>query len=790
MMDLKSIKTLEFDKILRLLSGFAVMEPTKEAILLLCPETDINKVNALQDETADALTLSVKKGAPAIYVSEDVRPALARAEMAGVLSIRDILNVGRVLKTARGFKSYADENEARSLAEHLEALYEDKKLETKIFSCMIDDENIADDASDELYNIRRKIKSTNNKIRDVLQKIVGSQKHAKHLQEQIITMRDDRFVVPVKAEYRGEIPGILHDTSASGATLFIEPMQVVEANNEVRALSLKEKEEIERILREFSALIAENAKVITMTFETIVMLDMIFARAKFALKYDAYRPVLNADGYIDLKKARHPLLDPDTVVPTDIYLGKDFDTLVITGPNTGGKTVSLKTIGLFTLMAQAGLHITAKEGSVVAVFEDVFADIGDEQSIEQSLSTFSSHMVNIVSILKKDTHSSLCLFDELGAGTDPVEGAALAISILEHLKNTGAKCAATTHYSELKSYALTTPRVENASCEFDVETLSPTYRIMIGVPGKSNAFAISKRLGLSDTIIESAKSHLSTEDKSFEDVLGSLEKNRIEAESDREKAEKYKREIKELKEELAHRNEKLKEKTDRILENAHAEAKRILESAKQSSEAIIADAKKLRKIKSEKEANAAIEKARRDINEKIKKESDAVSKKLFETPKNAKAPKSVMLGETVEIINLKQRGTVLTLPNSKGDLQVRVGIMSVKTNLQSIRVIEELAPKKPKQKKASADAMGKTLSVGSELDVRGQNVEDAIYMIEKFLDDAIMSSLGQVRIIHGKGTGVLRSGIHSFLRKQKCVKAFRLGVFGEGDTGVTVVELK
>ena len=788
-MDLKCVKTLEFDKILRILSGFAVMEPTKDAVLSICPETDIKKVNILQDETASALSLSVKKGAPSIYIADDVRPALARAEMSGVLSIRDILNVGRVLKTARGFKSYADD-ETNALSEHFEALYEDKKLETKIFTCMIDDETIADDASDALYNIRRKIKSTNNKIRDVLQKIVGSQKHAKHLQEQIITMRDDRFVVPVKAEYRGEIPGILHDTSASGATLFIEPMQVVEANNEVRALALEEKEEIERILREFTALIAENAKIISMTFETIMMLDMIFAKAKFALKYDAYRPILNSEGYIDLKRARHPLLDPEKVVPTDIYLGKDFDTLVITGPNTGGKTVSLKTIGLFTLMAQAGLHITAKEGSVVAVFENVFADIGDEQSIEQSLSTFSSHMVNIVSILKNDTHSSLCLFDELGAGTDPVEGAALAISILEHLKNTGAKCAATTHYSELKSYALTTPRVENASCEFDVDTLSPTYRVLIGVPGKSNAFAISKRLGLSDTIIESAKSHLSTEDKSFEDVLGSLEKNRLEAETDREKAEEYKREIKVLKDELAHRNEKLKEKTDRILENAHAEAKKILESAKESSEEIIADAKRVRKIKSEKEANAAIEKARRDINEKIKTEADAVSKKLFETPKNTKAPKSVMLGETVEIVNLKQRGTVLTLPNSKGDLQVRVGIMNVKTNLQSIRVIEELAPKKPKQKKSSTGGAGKTLSVGSELDVRGQNVEDAIYKIEKFLDDALMSSLGQVRIIHGKGTGVLRSGIHSFLRKQKCVKAFRLGVFGEGDTGVTVVELK
>ncbi len=789
-MDLRCIKTLEFDKILRILSSFAVMDSTKTAILSLVPETDIKKVNRLQDETTDALNLSVKNGTPPFFVSDDVRPALARADMSGVLSIRDILNVGKVLKTARMFKSYADDTYNGALKEHFEALFEDKKLETKIFACMIDDETIADDASDELYSIRRKIKATNNKIRDVLQKIISSQKYAKCLQEQIITMRDDRYVVPLKAEYRGEIPGILHDTSASGATLFVEPMQVVEANNEVRALYTAEKEEIEKILRAFTGEIAEFAKVINMSYETIMMLDEIFAKAKFSLKYDAYRPILSADGYIDLKKARHPLLDPETVVPTDIYLGKDFDTLVITGPNTGGKTVTLKTIGLFTLMAQAGLHITAKEGSVVSVFENVFADIGDEQSIEQSLSTFSSHMVNIVRILGMDTHSSLCLFDELGAGTDPVEGAALAISILEHLKNTGAKCAATTHYSELKSYALTTPRVENASCEFDVETLAPTYRIMIGVPGKSNAFAISKRLGLSDTIIESAKSHLSSEDKSFEDVLGSLEKNRIEAESDREKAEKYKREIKQLKDELAHQNEKLKEKTDRILENAHAEAKKILESAKESSESIIADAKKVRKIKSEKEANAAIEKARRDINAKIKTEADAVSKKLFETPKNAKAPKSVMLGETVEIVNLKQRGTVLTLPNSKGDLQVRVGIMNVKTNLQSIRVIEELAPKKPKQKKASGDSMGKTLSVGSELDVRGQNVEDAIYMIEKFLDDALMSSLGQVRIIHGKGTGVLRSGIHSFLRKQKCVKAFRLGVFGEGDTGVTVVELK
>ena len=530
-MNAKTLKTLEFDKILKMLSDMAAMDITRDAILKTKISDNIKKINRLQEETAQSILLITKKGSAPIGCTYDVRPCLKRSRMQGVLSPGEILSVAKVLETGEKLKNYPDDIACDALSEHFEALYTDKALKRKIFDAILDEDTIADNASGELYDIRRALNQSSNKVRDILHSIISSPSYKDALQEQIITMRGDRFVVPVKATHRGEIKGILHDTSSSGATLFIEPMSVVEANNKIRELKLKEKEEIEKILMQLTEEISLVSKLIEMSYDTISELDLCFARARFSLKYDCYRPVLNDKGIINLQRARHPLLDAKTVVPTDIRLGRDFDTLVVTGPNTGGKTVVLKTTGLLTLMAQSGLHIPANEGSEVAVFGNIYADIGDEQSIEQSLSTFSSHMVNIVDILSEADDKSLCLFDELGAGTDPIEGASLAVSILERVRLLGAKTIATTHYSELKTYAMSTKRVENASCEFNVDTLRPTYRLLIGIPGKSNAFAISKRLGLDDDIIENAKKYIKAENLEFEDILSKLEKNRQEAEA-------------------------------------------------------------------------------------------------------------------------------------------------------------------------------------------------------------------------------------------------------------------
>ena len=785
-MNLRSVKVLEFDKILNRLSEYAVMESTKEEILSIEPSSKLKYVKKMLDETGEALTICVKCGAPSIYVSSDVRPSLKRVMIGGVLTCQELINISKALNTSRGFKKYLDEEYTLVLKEHFECLYTDKSLETKINSCIIDAETVADDASSTLLDIRRKIKNANNKVKDTLQKIISSPTYQKALQENIITMRSDRYVIPVKAEHKGAISGIVHDVSSTGATVFIEPMSVVETNNEIRKLMVEEKEEIEKILSMLSNEVALGAKLIEMTYETIIMLDMIFAKAKFALKTNSFKPIINDKGIINLVKARHPFIDEKKVVATDIYLGKDFDTLVVTGPNTGGKTVTLKTIGLLTLMAQAGLFITANEGSEISVFEEVFADIGDEQSIEQSLSTFSSHMVNIVDILEKVNDSSLCLFDELGAGTDPTEGAALAISILEFVKSMGAKSCATTHYSEIKMYALSNERVENASCEFNVETLAPTYRLLIGVPGKSNAFAISKRLGLSDYIIEKAKEHIDTESVKLEDVLTELEKNRIRAEKDKDKAKSIKKEALSLKDEIVKKNKALAEKTDKIIERAKDEAEKILNEAKDKADKLISEMKKAQKLHDKAEANRAMENARRKFNEDKKK---ALEEDKTQKPQpNTKAPKTVKKGDSVKVLSLNQEGTVVSLPDSKGDLLVKVGIMKINTNLSDLRLVKEEKVKNTKSQISSSVA--KTMNVGIELDVRGENVEDAIYLLEKFLDDAILSSLTTVRIIHGKGTGVLRNGIWAYLKKQPRVKSFRLGAFGEGDAGVTVIELK
>lgn len=791
-MNQKTITTLEFDKIIASLSSMATMDITKEAILKMKVSNNIKKINRLQEETAQSLKLVAKKGPAPIGCSYDVRPALKRSRLQGVLSPGEILNIGKVLETGEKLKNYPDDIFCDALFEHFEALYTDKALKRRIFESILDEENIADNASRELYDIRRALNTSSNKVRDLLHSIISSPSYQNALQEQIITMRGDRFVVPVKATHRGEIKGILHDTSSSGATLFIEPMSVVEANNKIRELKIKEKEEIEKILMELTEEISAVSKLIEMSYDIISELDYCFARAKFALKYDCYRPVLNDKGIINLQRARHPLLDSKKVVPTDIRLGGDFDTLVVTGPNTGGKTVVLKTIGLLTLMAQAGLHIPANEGSEISVFKKIFADIGDEQSIEQSLSTFSAHMVNIVDILKEADENSLCLFDELGAGTDPVEGASLAVSILERVRLLGAKTAATTHYSELKTYAMTTKRVENASCEFNVDTLRPTYRLLIGIPGKSNAFAISKRLGLDDDVIENAKNYINAENIKFEDILTQLEKNRQEAEELKEKAKRDKKEIEKLKSDTALKNKQLRDKTDKIIERARMEAKDILDEAKKEADQVLKQARALQLEANKAEKIKEMEEARRKLNEKAKHNSQKLSESMFSAKESYKAPKSLKLGEDVEIVAMHQVGTVVTLPDDKGDFMIKVGIMKLKTNLKDVRRKKEETPVKSKKIKSASrgGTISKTMSLSSEVDVRGETVDTAVVIIDKFLDDALMSSLSQVRIIHGKGTGQLRAGIHAYLKRLSYVKSYRLGTFGEGDSGVTVVEFK
>ena len=787
-METKALKTLEFDKILKRLSDFAVMESTKDEIMRIMPAKTLKSAQKMQDETKEASRILTKCGSLPITCASDVTASLKRADMGGTLTMSELLNIAKVLETARRIKMHTKDAECEILAEHIDALYEDKRLETDITGAIIDAETMADDASSTLLDIRRKIRAANNKVKDILQKIITSPSHQKHLQEQLITLRGDRYVIPLKSEYKGAIPGVVHDVSATGSTIFLEPMSVVETNNEIRRLLGEEKDEIEKILANLTNEVALVSKLIKMSYDTISCIDLIFAKGKYALATDAFAPNINDKGHINLRRARHPLIDPKKVVATDIYLGKNFDTLVITGPNTGGKTVTLKTIGLLTVMALSGLHITAEEGSEIAVFEDVFADIGDEQSIEQSLSTFSAHMVNIVDILSKISEKSLCLFDELGAGTDPTEGAALAISILEYVKNTGAKCAATTHYSELKVYALSNNRVENASCEFDVETLAPTYRLLIGIPGKSNAFAISKRLGLSQFIIDNAKKHIDTESVKFEDVISELEKNRILSEREKDKAQSIKQEAENIKKEMAKRNKILDEKTEKILEKARAEAKKIIEDAKRETEDALKQIKKAQKMKDLTEANREMERARQKINKKSKENAENKPEK---PSVNTKAPKSVKLGDSVEIVSMGQKGTVVTLPDRSGALTVKVGIMKLKSNLSDLRLIKE---EKPKQKqKRAAGGMGdgaKYMNVSTELDLRGENIEDSIYILEKFLDDAVLSSLTQVRIIHGKGTGALRQGIHQYLRKQPRVESFALASYGEGDSGVTVVKLK
>ncbi len=792
-MEERNLKVLEYDKILKKLSEKAVCGKTKELILSLKPETNRIEAERLLAQTDEAFRFTVKHMEAPISPLSDVVPILKRAEVGACLSCREIKNIGHALRVTRLLKAYMqnhDEEYFPLLDLVSECMAPLPSLEREIDRCIISDDDVADDASSELYSIRRRMEKLSDKIRDVLSEMIKSEKYRNALQESLVTMRNGRFVLPVKSEARGSVSGIVHDASGSGATVFVEPMQVVEINNEIHKLVGMEKEEVERILSEFTSQISDYRVQIGDNYKYILQADMIFARAKLALDMDATVPKLNDDGIIEVLKGRHPLIDKRKVVPVDVYLGRDFDTLVITGPNTGGKTVTLKTLGLFTLMAQTGLMVPAKEGSHLSVFTKVFADIGDEQSIEQSLSTFSSHMVNIVNILNEADDKSLVLFDELGAGTDPAEGAALAMAILEFVRGCGAKTAATTHYSEVKLYALSTDRVENAACEFDLATLSPTYRLLIGIPGKSNAFAIASKLGVSNYIIDKAKENLTAENIRFEDIVTELEKNKQEAERAREEAERLLKESYSTKKKLSDDKSRIDKQKDNLLQEARREAKRIVEAAKKKTDEMLEEAKKALSEEDKSKAKKTAEEIRR----KLKAEEDSLSDKLSENvlmPKNNKIPKNLLLGQEVEVITLGQRANVMTLPDAKGNLIVQTGILKVTVNISALRVVEDKV-KVPDKKVKSFDKtkVSKTQSASTELDLRGLMSDEAFMELEKFIDDACLAKIETVRVIHGKGTGALRAMVHQYCRQEKRIKEFRLGAYGEGEAGVTVITMK
>lgn len=778
-------KTLEFDKILTRAAEYALLSKTKESLLTLQPETTLFDVKAVLSQTDAAMELLTKAGSPPIYDFGEMDSILKRLSIGGALSQKELLRVATLLKSARSLKEYFGENKTESFSDYEYRLTQNKRLEEEIFMKIISEDEVSDNASDELYKIRRQKISANNKIKETLQKYTNSPNYKKFLQNAAVTLRNDRFVLPVKQEYKGEIPGLVHDSSDSGATVFIEPMAIVTLNNELKELESKEKEEIAKILLYLSGQLSGIWEEINLSYELICQLDFIFAKAKYSRTLKGEIPLLNDEGRILLKKARHPLLNPETAVPIDIEIGDECDTLVITGPNTGGKTVSLKTLGLLTLMAQSGFAIPAFSGSEIAVYEKIFADIGDEQSIEQSLSTFSSHMKKIVSILENASFGSLTLFDELGAGTDPTEGAALAIEIIEYLRKRGATVAATTHYPELKLYALSQKGVQNASLEFSVETLQPTYRLIMGMPGKSNAFAISKRLGLSDEVLEAAEKRLSQDAIRFEDVLTVIDEQRIKAEKDQQEAELLKEKIRKLEQELSSKKEDAVTKNREIIEKARREAVEIIDEAREKAEAIIQ--KLNEEAKNQRERAKAVGDARKQLAE----ERQAQAKKLQNEEKKKQNPlnaKEITLGMTVMMDDFDTPVTVDTLPDQKGNLTVLAGIMRIKTNLSRLSRSEN--HKKKTEHSPYRNASARNKEIRPELDLRGMNLEEAEYVTEKFIDDAVLANIPSVVIIHGKGTGVLRAGIHQLLKRNKSVKAFRLGTFGEGEAGVTICEIK
>lgn len=792
-MNAKTIKALEYKKIINMIGERTESELGRKRVEEIRPLTDIKEIKHLQDQTEEALSLIIKKGVPPLFGINNILPEIKRVEIGGSLSPGGLLRISDILRVSRGLKKFLKETKEgeESLFPLIQRMVDDlrvnKNIEDEINNSIISENEISDNASRELRNIRRQISSKNEAVRQKLNSIINSQATKKHLQDSIITMREGRYVVPVKQENRSFMPGIVHDMSSSGATVFVEPMAVVELNNELRELELKERDEIDKILKDLSLLVAEDGEAIRNNQTILQELDFIFAKGKLAYSMNATKPIFNTRGYINIKKARHPLLEEEEVVPIDIYLGDEFNSLIITGPNTGGKTVTLKTVGLLTLMGQSGIHIPADFSSELAVFDQVFADIGDEQSIEQSLSTFSSHMVNIVDILDKVDSNSLVLFDELGAGTDPTEGAALAMSILEHLLNRNIRTIATTHYSQLKLYALTTEGITNGSVEFDVETLSPTYKLLIGVPGKSNAFEISNRLGLQDYIIDYAKELVSKENVEFEDVLKAMEEDRRTAERNRLESEKDRIEIEKLREDLASEREKTKSMRDRIISKAREEARDIFRTAKKDADSLVAE---LRTVSSEieKDRNRKIQETQDALKSKLDKREGEAAENILNVKSN-KPPKGLKVGETVEVLSFNQKGTVIAGPDDNGNVQVQVGIMKVNAHISTLKRTESMA-----KEKASVSTKNiirnKSKDINTEIDLRGRNLEEAIMEIDKYLDDAYLAGLNEIVIIHGKGTGILRKGIQEYLQNHRNVKRSRLGELNEGGDGVTVVEIK
>ncbi len=787
----KSLNILELPIVLDMLAAEAVTEGGKEACLKLRPSADRFEVKNRLSETSAAKNMMVVRGSPSLSGIKDIRPSLSRADLGGSLNTIELLNIARVLQCARLVKGYtSDDKLGKSCIDHLfAALHANRFLEEKITGSIVGEDEIADSASSELANIRRKIRAASARVRDCLQKIISSPSYAKVLQEPIITMRSDRFVVPVKAECKGAVPGLVHDISASGATLFIEPMAAVKANNELRELTAKEKTEIERILSELSADCASHAEDIASDYSYLITLDGIFARAKLSYKLNGIEPELREKGVV-LHRARHPLLPKDKAVPISLELGDDFDTLIITGPNTGGKTVTLKTIGLLNVMAQCGLHIPADDGSGVPVYRHVLADIGDEQSIEQNLSTFSAHMTNIVHILNECDSNSLLLFDELGAGTDPTEGAALAIAVIEHARKMGAMVAATTHYAELKVYATNENGIQNASCEFDVETLSPTYRLLVGVPGKSNAFAISERLGLSKDIIDDAKARIGVQNESFEATIEKLEQTRALLERDRAEAAKKLREAEDNAKKAAFLRAELSVRLEKADEKARREAERIIAEARETAESTFAELDDMRRRINEDEQAQEVNSARSELRRRLNESQGRLKAREPEKPKEEKkSARDVRPGDTVEIKSMGVKAEVIDI-NADGTLNLRAGIMNVKLKPDEVYLIEGHAAKQKKQSVTLAGSSAPRAAVSHEIDLRGMESIEAVNAAEQYIDSAVMGKLKTVTIIHGKGTGALRAAVQQMLKRNKAVKSFRLGRFGEGESGVTIVELK
>ena len=789
-MNQKALKTLEFDKIIHILTAHAASEGAKEMCRKLVPYDNINDVERAQRETADALRRVYRKGSVSFGGIRDIRGSLKRLEIGGILGMGELLQIMSLLETAGKIRQYgqreADDTSRDSLDESFEFLDPVPTLASEIRRCILADDEMADDASSALLQIRRSMRQMNDKVHNTLNSMVNGSARS-YLQDPVVTMRDGRYCLPVKAEHRSQVPGMIHDQSSTGSTLFIEPMAVIKLNNDFKELLMKEQQEIEKILSVLSEKAAAVTEILAEDYRILTALDFIFARAMMAKDMKATRPIFNTDRQIHIKDGRHPLLDPKKAVPITVRLGDDFDLLIITGPNTGGKTVSLKTVGLFTLMGQAGLHIPAFEGSRLAVFDQVYADIGDEQSIEQSLSTFSSHMTTIVSILKEVTLNSLVLFDELGAGTDPTEGAALATAILDHLHRQGIRAMATTHYSELKVYALSTEGVENACCEFDVESLRPTYRLLIGIPGKSNAFAISSRLGLEDFLIEDAKKRINAQDVSFEDMMAELQDSRVKLLNEQEEITRYKSEIRTLRDALQKKQDRIDERKEKILSDAAAQANAILQEAKDYADETMKNFHKFGKASiSVKDMEA--ERAR--LREKIK-ENDSRTAKAAPKPKKKLKAASLHLGDRVRVLSLNLEGTVSTLPNPKGDLFVQMGILRSQVNINDLEYIGEAENLQKGMTTGSGKLrMSKSAAVSTEINLIGMTVDEAIAHLDKYLDDAYLAHVPNVRIVHGKGTGALRTAVHQYLKRCKHVKTFRLGTFGEGDAGVTIAEFK